>query len=311
MVSEEKDAMYSERSMVLYKVTFNERNSPDEILSVLDIYGYSCVKLFCQFADTKRDELISLRSGNRFIKISAHDGAMQTVLIKINSGSSGENVDVVDAKSGDTEYTYGTDKAAMIDSRCFVSQSFGTSYALLCVEHTRNGAGDTALFDPFRSFLKDIAPKAVVKFEPLIEPEVIENFVGVESVEVKRYLEASDPMDLLVSEADTVTTRLTHKRGRSFPMDLYRWLVETKGRSAATLLSLDEHVFDDEGTEVLVTLKHKTGAKKTFVISDPLGVKIREVLNHDGERPFDDERFVCECESRCESAASRIGVKLD
>lgn len=303
--------MYSERSMVLYKVTFNERNNPAEILSVRDIDGLTCIELFCQFVDAKKDELVSLRSGNRFIKLSGCKQAEETALIKVNSGSSGEDVDVIDVGSGDTEYSYGTDKAAMIDSRCYVSQTFGTSYAFLCVEHTRNGAGDTALFDPFRSFLRGKAPDVVVKFEPLIEPEVIENFISVENVEVKKYLEAGDPMDLLVSEADTVVTKLTHKRGRPFPMDLYRRLVDTKGRAAATLLGLDESTFDEEGTEVSVTLKHKSGAKKTFVISDPLGVKIREVLNRDGEKPFSDERFISECESRCDSAASHIGVKLD
>lgn len=184
-MKKEKDNMYSERSMVLYKVTFNERNSPDEALPIHDIDGLSCVELFYQFVDAKKDELISLRGGNKFIKISACEQVEDTALIKVTSGSSGENVDVVDVDSGDTEYTYGTDKAAMIDSRCLVSQLSGTSYAFLCVEHTRNGAGDTSLFDPFRSFLRDKAPKAVVRFEPLIEPEVLENFISVEMLRSK------------------------------------------------------------------------------------------------------------------------------
>lgn len=310
-MKKEKDNMYSERSMVLYKVTFNERNSPDEVLPIHDIDGLSCVELFYQFVDAKKDELISLRGGNKFIKISACEQVEDMALIKVTSGSSGENVDVVDVDSGDTEYTYGTDKAAMIDSRCLVSQLSGTSYAFLCVEHTRNGAGDTSLFDPFRSFLRDKAPKAVVKFETLIEPEVLENFISVENVEIKEYLEAGDQMDLLVLEAATRITKLTHKRGRSFPVDLYRKLVDTKGKAAATLLGIDERAFDEKSTEVSVTLKHRSGVKRTFIISDPLGVKIREVLNHDGEKPFTDERFISECESRCDSAASRIGTKLD
>lgn len=302
-----KGARYSERSMVIYKVTFNERNKPDDTIPICNIDGLSCAELFSKFAIDSKDSLISLKSGNRFIKIFACDRDEQTVLIKVNSGSSGENVDVVDVESGDTEYTYGTDKAAMIDSRCFLSQSYGEAYALLCVEHTRNGAGDTALFDPFRRYLREKAPGAVVKFEALIEPEVIENFVSVENVEVKQYIEARDPMDLLVSEAEAVTTKLTHKRSKPFPISLYQKLLETKGRAVASLLGLDEHVFDDEGTEVTVTLKHKTGVKKTFVISDPLGVKIREVLNRDGEEPFDDERFVSECKLRCDSASCRLG----
>lgn len=56
-MAREKDTMYSERSMVLYKVTFNERNNPAEILSVRDIDGLTCIELFCQFVDAKKDEL--------------------------------------------------------------------------------------------------------------------------------------------------------------------------------------------------------------------------------------------------------------
>lgn len=35
-MSEGEKAIYSERSMVLYKVTFNERNTPDEIIAPQD-----------------------------------------------------------------------------------------------------------------------------------------------------------------------------------------------------------------------------------------------------------------------------------
>lgn len=199
----------------------------------------------------------------------------------------------------------------MIFSRCFVSQNYGSGYALLCVEHTRNGAGDTALFEPFRRFLRDRVPDVVVKFEPLIEPEVIENFVSVESVEVKKYIKPGDAANLLVSEAATVSTKLMHKRAQPFSMGLYHSLVKTRGKAIASMIGLDETAFDEDGLEVLVTLKHRTGVTRTFVITDPLGVKIREVLNQNGTPPLDDSTFVSQCKDRCDSAAERIGVSWD
>lgn len=310
-LSENKETMHSERSMVLYKVTFNERNNPDDIICPQDIRGLSCDVLFSEFIESNKKDLIGLRIGNRFVKPLSCDIDNETALIKVSSGLSGENVDVVDVESGSTEYQYGTNKAAMIDSRCFVSQKYGSGYALLCVEHTRNGAGDTSLFDPFRRFLRERVPDVVVKFESLIEPEVIDNFVSVECVEVKKYIEPNDPANLLISEAATVSTKIMHKRAQPFSMGLYHSLVKTHGKAIASIIGLSESAFDDDGLEVLVTLKHRTGMTKTFVISDPLGVKIREILNSNGMPPLDDDTFVTRCKERCDSAAERIGVSWD
>ena len=297
--------------MVLYKVTFNERNTPDKIIAPQDVRGSSCTALFSEFVENNVEELIRLRTGNKFVKPVSCKIDNGVVLIKVSSGSSGENVDVVDIGSGNTEYQYGTDKAAMIYSRCFISQNYGSGYALLCVEHTRNGAGDTSLFDPFRKFLSNRVPDVVIKFEPLIEPEVIENFVSVESVEIKKYLEPGDSANLLVSEAATVSTKLMHKRAQPFNMGLYHSLVKTRGRAIAAMVGLDENAFDDEGLEVFVTLKHRTGTTRTFAITDPLSVKIREVLNRNGTPPLDDSTFVSQCKDRCDSAAERIGASWD
>ena len=120
--------------MVLYKVTFNERNTPDEIIAPQDVRGSSCTALFSEFVENNVEELIRLRTGNKFVKPVSCKIDNGVVLIKVSSGSSGENVDVVDIGSGNTEYQYGTDKAAMIYSRCFISQNYGSGYALLCVE---------------------------------------------------------------------------------------------------------------------------------------------------------------------------------
>lgn len=310
-MSKDKETMFSERSMVLYKMTFNERNDPDKIIHPQDIHGTSCNVLFSEFVENNIKDLIRLRTGNKFVKPISCSINNETILIKVSSGSSGENVDVIDIDSGSTEYQYGTDKAAMIYSRCFVSQNYGSGYALLCVEHTRNGAGDTALFEPFRRFLRDRVPNVVVKFEPLIEPEVTENFVSVESVEVRKYIKPGDTANLLVSEAATVSTKLMHKRAQPFSMGLYHSLVKTRGKAIASMIGLDETAFDEDGLEVLVTLKHRTGATRTFVITDPLGVKIREVLNQNGTPPLDDSTFVSQCKDRCDSAAERIGVSWD
>lgn len=108
--------------MVLYKVTFNERNDPKKTIQPQDVCGKSCSALFSDFIESNKRNLIKLRAGNKFVKPISCAINNETALIKVSSGSSGEDVDVVDVDSGSTEYQYGTDKAAMIDSRCFVSQ---------------------------------------------------------------------------------------------------------------------------------------------------------------------------------------------
>lgn len=82
--------------MVLYKVTFNERNTPDEIIAPQDVRGSSCTALFSEFVENNVEELIRLRTGNKFVKPVSCKIDNGVVLIKVSSGSSGENVDVVD-----------------------------------------------------------------------------------------------------------------------------------------------------------------------------------------------------------------------
>ncbi|MDY3980431.1 MAG: hypothetical protein SOZ99_01990 [Paraeggerthella sp.] len=57
-MSKDKETMFSERSMVLYKVTFNERNTPDEIIAPQDVRGSSCTALFSEFVENNVEELI-------------------------------------------------------------------------------------------------------------------------------------------------------------------------------------------------------------------------------------------------------------
>ena len=60
-MSKDKETMFSERSMVFYKMTFNERNDPDKIIHPQDIHGTSCNALFSEFIEKNIKDLIRLR----------------------------------------------------------------------------------------------------------------------------------------------------------------------------------------------------------------------------------------------------------
>ena len=177
----------------------------------------------------------------------------------------------------------------------------------MCIEHSTNAAGDTALFTPFRRYLRIIDDEAVIEFEPVTEREALEAFTAVDSIVVKKYLEPKDITDTLVREGDCVTLSLTHKRRSPFNKGIVHELIYDRGR-AATLFGLTGDIFNSDSTTITVNMKGANGRKGKFVIGGEATSKVREVLNDNGAPPLSDGDFIQRCDDRCALAAERLGT---
>lgn len=302
-------AKYAERSLLIYKVMLNRRGIASEPVYVDDVDGHAADDLFFEFCKKCRNDLIELHTGSRFIRIKSCSRMNRGVLVKLMSGVSGEAFDVVDIESAETVQSFDEGKAPLVESRCFFTTDYGRGWAFLCVEHVAHGAGDTVLFEPFRKYLFEIVPKVTMKREPVIEAKVIDNFLSVESVEVKRYGGFNDVADAGIREGDYISYKLGHGRGNPFGLGIVDSL-KRLGRKSPILYGLSGSVFDSEDSAIYIDLKDKGGRTRKFLISENLGMPFREVLNDAGSPPLDDQEFVDRCKEGCDSVGDATGRVL-
>lgn len=301
---------FAEHTMLLYKICFNERNKPEKPVKITDVDGFSLAELFERFCNECVGEFLTTKTGGRHINIHHCVKRGENVLVHLRSGKSGIPFDVIDIESTNTMESYDENAASMVPFRCFLSAEHGTGYALLCMEHVPNAAGDTVLFQPFAGFLRSVVPDVVMRPPEAISlPEVLDEFVSAESVEIKKYIEQSDFADSLIKEGDSVSFKLNHKRGRPFPVDIFRFLEDKKSRAA--LFSITGKLFDPERDRVFVSLKDKNGSTRRFKVGDSLSMRFREVLNPEGAPPLSDDEFVRFCMDRCREVEDRIGRSID
>lgn len=301
--------IHAERTLVVYKLTVNVRRKPDEWVPVDDIEGWHIEELFEAFCREKEGELLSTKAGGRHIRLQSAAQYPRAALARLCSGRSGVAFDVVDTVSAGTISSFDETAASMVPYRFYLSAAHGASYALACVEHVPNAAGDTVLLGPFRDYIYSLVPDVVVKHEPVTIPEALDAFVSVEEVSVKKYLEQSDMGDSLLREGDCVTYSLTHKRGHPFGMDMMKALLDRRGR-AVTLVGISGSILDPERDEVSVRLKDKHGRTRRFVVGAPLDMKFREVVTPEGKPPLNDGDFAGFCQERCYEVEERIGRTL-
>lgn len=149
---------YPGRYLVAYKIMFNRRGNPDDIINVDDLSGKTALEHFEDFCNHSNNKLIPLND------------------------------------TSEESYSYSGSDAGMVPSRCFIPNVYSRDYILVLVEHSKGGAGDTALFVPFRKYLDMVDHNIVTKNpESITEAEAIDSFVSVEDIELKRYIEPSDP----------------------------------------------------------------------------------------------------------------------
>lgn len=300
---------FAERSLCMYKLRFNQRGKPEDVFSIDDIDGVALNDLFLEFCDRSIEAgFLPAQSAHRHVSISAVHPSREGVLCHTRSGLSGEPFDVVDTNTSGVLKSYEEDKATMISARCFLPSGQLGKNGLLCVEHVIHGAGDTLVARAFRSFLHDSYPNIVMKFEPVIEKEVIDAFRSLEEVELRYYLEQNDVADTFLSEGDYLTYKVGHMRGRPFSLGVVDW-IRSRGRRPV-LVGVGGSIFDSEKTEVIFTLKDRHGRNRSFRLNDDLSVKFSEVLNPSGAPPLTDDSFVERCLESSERIMEKLGAEL-
>ena len=298
---------YAPRSMVAYKVKFNRRGHPDDLVYVDDVQGMSVGDLFFNFCTNDAGRLQEAAEGGRYLSLSEPQRIEGAVTVKLLSGLGGEARQVFDIESSEKRFDIAESDASMVTIRCMLSwRRTGRSYAILCVEHASGAAGDTVLFRPFRSYLKSVAPDVVVGFEPVIEAEALEAFDSLEEIEIKRYVEQGDMADGITREGDYISYKLGHRRGRPFGLDFVRELLTGK-TDRSVLLGIEGTFLDSDRSVVCVGLKDRSGSVRKFELGADFGMKVREVLNDAGRPPVSDGEFVRVCEDRCATIAEKAG----
>lgn len=300
----------AQRSLVIYKIQIHKRRKPDEICDLDTIRKIGIQALFLDFAN-EANNVVRIGNTSKFLCFNAAKEVEGGVLAGYLSGASGEEFTIVNPDSGKLLERFGSGNAPMPQSRVYLKAGYSPKYALVCIEHVQGSAGDTALFGPLRDYVASSDSDYVLKWEAVTEAEPINHFIGVENIEVKRYLKMKDFADSEVSEASCITTTLSHRRNRSFSLAPLRAALADQSKAVTLfgLMPVDESM-EYEKTEVYFKLKGKDGKAHRFFLDNSLDVKVQEVLNEKGDPPLSDEDFLARCDSRCDDIQNKLGRAL-
>ncbi len=300
----------AQRSFVVYKIQIHKRRKPDEICDLDTIHNIGIKALFVNFISETRG-VVRIGNSSKYLCFNPAKTTKEGVLASYLSGVSGEEITMVNPDSGKILETFSSGNAPMPQSRVYMKAGYSPKYALVCIEHVQGSAGDTALFAPFRGYIASSDSDCVLKWEAVTEAEAVNNFIGVESIEVKRYLKMRDCADSAVSEARCITTTLSHRRGRRFSLAPFRAALADRSKAVSLfgLMPVEESM-EYEKTEVYFRLRGKDGKTHRFFLDNHFDVKVREVLNEKGEPPLSDEDFLDRCDSRCEGIQDKLGRAL-
>ena len=293
--------------MVVYKIAINERRKPDEIIDINNVCGKHIGDLFIDFCKSGSGKLQEASQNGKYIQIGSVHPIQNGIVVSLLSGLAGDERQVFDVESAKKKYDLHAGDASMVSVRSYLTwKNTGKGYALLCVEHSANAAGDTVLFNPFKSYLRNVVPDVVVKFEPMSEIEVLEQFDSLERVEVRRYLGQGDRADQLTREGDCISYVINHKRGRPFGIGAVKDLLK-ESTNPAVMLGYSGTSVDSVESEIIVSLKDKSGRTTNFSLGGDYAVKVRQELNARGEKPLSDDQFIEACDNRCEIISERLG----
>ena len=294
--------LYARRTLVVYRVWFNEPRKTDEVFRIDDVVGHDALSFFEDFC-REENGLIQLRESERFLRIKDITRDDDWCFASIQSGRAGVVGSVVNTMTAEEAYGYGASEAGMVSSRFMFLRRRGYGYAIACVERVPNDAGSTAMLSAFANYFRNRKVRATFKCEQVKQEQALKAFKGIEDIEVRRYTKKSDRSDGLNVESKYISHIAKHKRGRLFPLHIARDIVDDK-RSLTSMLGIPETF---EGREdIRIRLKGMDGSSRTFVLGDDIHVPFVEVLNDSGERPLSDNDFLNRCNEITESVCDHL-----
>lgn len=310
-------AVYAERTLVVYKFTFNKRRHPDDVCSVYDLDGESILTHFSKFLNSRVTPKLENENVKvfKFHKIESDPDKIESdsekyILASIESGLAGEDRVIYEPSTNKNVGNINAEQATLVGTRVYLSvENTGDAYAILCVEHALSSAGDTIVPKEFKSYLKQAAPNVTMKYEAVTEKEAEDTFKSVEQISIKYYIKQNDISDSLIKESDYVMLTYGHKKNRSFPTKIINAIRSIDSRRK-TLVGYEKSIVDHNDAVVEVQMKNNVGRTKKFKLNDDFDMRIVELLNCNGDRPLSNNEFVKRCAEKVEDISNRLGRSM-
>lgn len=310
-------AVYAERTLVVYKFTFNKRRHPDDVCSVYDLDGESILTHFSKFLNSRVTPKLENENVKvfKFHKIESDPDKIESdsekyILASIESGLAGEDRVIYEPSTNKNVGNINAEQATLVGTRVYLSvENTGDTYAILCVEHALSSAGDTIVPREFANYLRHAAPHVTMKYEAVTEKEAEDTFKSVEQISIKYYIKQNDISESLIKESDYVMLTYGHKKNRSFPTKILD-AIRSKDARRKTLVGYEQSIFDNEDAVVEVQMKNNVGRIKKFKLNDDFDMRIVELLNCNGDRPLSNNEFVKRCAEKLEDISNRLGRSM-
>lgn len=310
-------AVYAERTLVVYKFTFNKRRHPDDVCSVYDLDGESILTHFSKFLNSRVTPKLENENVKvfKFHKIESDPDKTESdskkyILASIESGLAGEDRVIYEPSTNKNVGNINAEQATLVGTRVYLSvENTGDTYAILCVEHALSSAGDTIVPREFANYLRHAAPHVTMKYEAVTEKEAEDTFKSVEQISIKYYIKQNDISESLIKESDYVMLTYGHKKNRSFPTKILD-AIRSKDARRKTLVGYEQSIFDNEDAVVEVQMKNNVGRIKKFKLNDDFDMRIVELLNCNGDRPLSNNEFVKRCAEKVEDISNRLGRSM-
>lgn len=124
--------VYAARTLCVYKLVFNQRRKPDNILDIHDLDGSSVIKHFSNFANSPNSRSTNTGDSVRVYRLkSTGEEDDEYILANIESGVAGENRVVFDTESELDVSKMTPSQAALVATRVLLTTK-GTEMNMLC-----------------------------------------------------------------------------------------------------------------------------------------------------------------------------------
>lgn len=294
---------------MVYRLKFNARGKANQFYAVDKLPNLDLLEHFTNFCNLSVG-LKRIGSGQRFLTISScdTDSSVGASLVRLESGNGGLEVRVLSLEDASEKFNYGSDSVGMTPSRVFLYREPGYKVAYLCIEHVKNGAGDTIIPTEFKKYLREVEPDVTLSFDLEMEEEAIKAFRGVQSFEIKKTMRASDVADGFENERGTLSFKWNHSRGKKISWFIYN-LIRSNPDELYSILHIPQ--LRDLNDKLSVTLETNEGNTRTFMLDEKVMLPVREILNEAGSRPLTDHDFKSRCLALCKSISERTGRNPD
>lgn len=302
---------FAERSMVAYRLEATQFRKRDVRVSMDDLSGDPLCDWVLRYSESFGAGFSEASRSGRYFRVVGCSRRSNGVLVNLASGTAGELRRVYDVESGAMLSSLKRSQAPTVETRVFVTAERTSAYALVMVEHSASGAGDTAFLRGFKGFMTRECRSVTLDYTAEYETEAVSALLGIRSFEFVRTFSSNDVADGVSGLAKEARFSVSSKRGRYFPA--FRFI----GRDAALsmggvceAIGITVPFPDIDGSDdaVYAEVVRRDRSVRKVRLGDDCDFKMRVVLNERGRPELSDEAFVDACLERAEVLWERNGV---